>query len=190
MKTKSRLLGGIAHGALVLGMAHPALAQQSGYDLGMILLTGEKDAKTIESTATSVQVITGDEVKPQSGDISEALKTVPNLLDVGTGVAPTIRGIESQGAQEGAVAFFAGTTPRATVNVDGHYQNYYEYVNGGTSLWDIDTVEVYRGRRPPSRVPTRSPARRSSTPRTRPSNRKPRRNCWAAATTPAVPRWR
>lgn len=145
MKTKSRLLGGIAHGALVLGMAHPALAQQSGYDLGMILLTGEKDAKTIESTATSVQVITGDEVKPQSGDISEALKTVPNLLDVGTGVAPTIRGIESQGAQEGAVAFFAGTTPRATVNVDGHYQNYYEYVNGGTSLWDIDTVEVYRG---------------------------------------------
>ncbi|WP_226628295.1 TonB-dependent receptor [Alloyangia pacifica] len=145
MKTKSRLLGGIAHGALVLGMAHPTFAQQSGYDLGMILLTGEKDAKTIESTATSVQVITGDEVKPQSGDISEALKTVPNLLDVGTGVAPTIRGIESQGAQEGAVAFFAGTTPRATVNVDGHYQNYYEYVNGGTSLWDIDTIEVYRG---------------------------------------------
>ncbi|SDG90839.1 TonB-dependent receptor [Alloyangia pacifica] len=145
MKTKSRLLGGIAHGALLLGMTQPALAQESGYALGMILLTGEKNAKTIESTATSVQVVTGDEVKPQSGDISEVLKTVPNLLDVGTGVAPTIRGIESQGAQEGAVAFFAGTTPRATINVDGHYQNYYEYVNGGTSLWDIDTIEVYRG---------------------------------------------
>ncbi|MBE9638697.1 TonB-dependent receptor [Salipiger mangrovisoli] len=156
MTTKSRLLGGIAHAALVAGatagalsgvaaMASPVAAQQSGYDLGMILLTGEKDAKTVESTAASVAVITGDELRPQDGDISETLKAVPNLLDVGSGVAPTIRGIESQGAQEGAVAFFAGTTPRATVNVDGHYQTFYEYVNGGTGLWDVDTVEVYRG---------------------------------------------
>lgn len=151
MTTRRRLLGSIAQTALLVGpmvgtvMAQPALAQQSGYDLGVILLTGEKDAKTVESTAASVAVITGDEAKPQDGDIDAALKKVPNVLDVGSGVAPTIRGIESQGAQEGAVAFFAGTTPRATVNVDGHYQNYYEYVNGGTGLWDVDTVEVYRG---------------------------------------------
>ncbi|GGB27794.1 TonB-dependent receptor [Allosediminivita pacifica] len=139
------MLGGIAHAALLIPAAQPVLAQELAYDLGTIVLTGERDARTIRNTASSVVVTTGEEVPAQQGDISQTLETVPNVLEVGSGVAPTIRGIESQGAQEGAVAFFAGTTPRATVNVDGHYQSFYEYVNGGTGLWDVDTVEVYRG---------------------------------------------
>lgn len=145
MKTRTMLLGGIAQAVLLIPAAQPALAQELAYTLGTIVLTGERDARTISNTASSVVVKTGDDVPAQQGDISETLETVPNVLEVGSGVAPTIRGIESQGAQEGAVAFFAGTTPRATVNVDGHYQSFYEYVNGGTGLWDVDTVEVYLG---------------------------------------------
>lgn len=151
MKTKSRLRSSIAHAALIGCIAQPllmvpAMAQDSGViDLGTIYLTGERTDKTEQNTASSVAVLSGDEIGARSNDIRDALETVPNLLELGSGVAPTIRGIESQGPQEGAVAFFAGTTPRATVQVDGHYQSFYEYVNGGTGMWDVDSVEVYRG---------------------------------------------
>ncbi len=35
--------------------------------------------------------------------------------------------------------------PRATINLDGHYLNYNEMFFGATSVWDVDSIEVFRG---------------------------------------------
>jgi outer membrane receptor protein involved in Fe transport len=35
--------------------------------------------------------------------------------------------------------------PRATINLDGHYLNYNEMYFGAPSVWDVDSIEVYRG---------------------------------------------
>ena len=48
-------------------------------------------------------------------------------------------------AQHRRNSFFAGTVPRATINLDGHYLNYNEFYFGATSVWDLDTIEVFRG---------------------------------------------
>lgn len=40
---------------------------------------------------------------------------------------------------------FAGAVPRATINVDGHYLNNNESYFGATSVWDVDSIEVFRG---------------------------------------------
>lgn len=150
MTIRSKLRSSIAYAVVAGCIVHPLYAQDGEpqgeiIELETIYLTGEVTARTTENTASSVQVITGDEISPVESDVRRSLKVVPNVLELGAGVAPTIRGIESQGPQEGAVAFFAGTTPRATVQVDGYYQGFYEYMNGSTGMWDVNTVEVFRG---------------------------------------------
>jgi outer membrane receptor protein involved in Fe transport len=35
--------------------------------------------------------------------------------------------------------------PRATIHLDGHYLNYNEMFFGATSVWDVESIEVYRG---------------------------------------------
>ena len=66
-----------------------------------------------------------------------------------------IRGQNSEGPHTGASAFFAGSVPRATINLDGHYLSYNELYFGATSAWDLDGVEVFRGCHCCSRVSSR-----------------------------------
>lgn len=134
--------------ALCVSLVQSAKASDNENTLSLdklVVLSGEKGAYTLSDTANSVALITEADVAPQDSDVANILQKVPNVLDVSTGVAPTIRGQKTQGAQEGATAFFAGTTPRATISVDGRYQSYFEYVNGGTGLWDVNSIEIYRG---------------------------------------------
>jgi hypothetical protein len=49
------------------------------------------------------------------------------------------------GPNNGANVFWGGTVPRATINLDGHYLNYNEMYFGAPSVWDVDSIEVYRG---------------------------------------------
>ncbi|WP_158970845.1 TonB-dependent receptor [Chachezhania sediminis] len=119
-----------------------------GYDLGTIYVTGEKIVRDIADTSSSVAVITADEIAEERAgkdDVQGAVEGTPNVFYNGSVSTPIFRGVNSEGPQTGAYAFFGGTVPRATVNVDGHYQSYNELFYGATSIWDVDSIEVFRG---------------------------------------------
>lgn len=140
---------------LVALAGSPALAQDaqtSGESKTLVLdtlvITGEKVARDIKNTASSVTVISAKEIaKEKTGDssVSEAVRGTPNVVYTDTVGAPVIRGQDTQGPHNGQNVFWGGTVPRATINVDGHYLNYNEYYYGGTSIWDVNNIEVFRG---------------------------------------------
>ncbi|MGE8409633.1 MAG: TonB-dependent receptor [Pseudomonas sp.] len=113
-----------------------------------IVITGEKIERELKNTASSVTVKTGREIdkeKTGSATVTEVLNDVPNVIYTDNVGAPVIRGMDSQGPNNGQNVFWGGTVPRATINLDGHYLNYNEMFFGATSVWDLDSIEVFRG---------------------------------------------
>lgn len=151
----AKLLGSTAVFTVSQLVFSSAGAQDNGADvpvdeivLDTILVSGEKVGRTVQDTASSIFIITSEdqETRPEEQSVQSAVQDVPNVYYPGTvGVAPIIRGQDTQGPNTGAIAFYSGTVPRASINIDGQYQTYYETVYGATSIWDIDQVEVFRG---------------------------------------------
>lgn len=56
-----------------------------------------------------------------------------------------VRGQQSEGPNGGASAFFAGTVPRFSIAIDGRKAGFNELSFGTASVWDVDSIEVYRG---------------------------------------------
>lgn len=149
-----RLSSSVSLLTLVLLAASPALSQDTSPQdesvtvLKPIVVTGEKVSRDLRNTASSVSIKTSGEIeKEKTGNatVSEVIADTPNVVFPDNVSAPIIRGQDSQGPNTGATAFFAGTVPRATINVDGHYLSYNEFIYGATSAWDVDSVEVFRG---------------------------------------------
>src|SRR5690606_23147886 len=59
--------------------------------------------------------------------------------------APAVRGIDGTGPGVGADAFFAGTRPRLSYQVDNRTLTHNEAIYLDGLLWDTQQVEVYRG---------------------------------------------
>lgn len=141
----------IALGALA-GLPAAHAQDASGTETGVtqlktIVVTGEKMARSVQNTASSVEVITSDDIEKDADaqHVDDVLRDVPNVLYSDTVSAPVIRGMDGQGSNFGSGAFFGGTVPRARINVDGHNLGFWETVFGTTSIWDVDTIEVFRG---------------------------------------------
>lgn len=116
--------------------------------LETIYVSGEKLLRSLQETASSVVLISSEDLedKPDEKNVQEAVQDIPNVLYPGSlGTAPIIRGQDTQGPNTGALAYFSGTVPRASINLDGHNQSYFETVFGKTSTWDVDNIEVFRG---------------------------------------------
>jgi outer membrane receptor protein involved in Fe transport len=155
MSTKlaaSLLRSASALSILSLLAAGPALAQETSTGnaivLDVITVTGEKVSRDLKDTASSVAIRTAKEIEKEKtgkSSVTEVVSDVPNVTYTETVGVPVIRGLDGQGPNTGAGAFFSGTVPRATVNVDGHYLNYNESYFGATSVWDLDSIEVFRG---------------------------------------------
>ena len=136
--TLSTLLGATS------AMAEPA----ASLSFEPIVITGEKVERDLKNTASSVTVKSGQEIdkeKTGSSTVTEVLNDVPNVIYTDSVGAPVIRGMDSQGPNNGQNVFWGGTVPRATINLDGHYLNYNEMYFGATSVWDLDSIEVFRG---------------------------------------------
>lgn len=133
----------------LLGATHAAAQEGSGrVDFEPIIITGEKVERDLKNTASSVTVKSGREIdreKTGSSTVTEVLNDVPNVIYTDSVGAPVIRGMDSQGPNNGQNVFWGGTVPRATINLDGHYLNYNEMYYGATSVWDLDSIEVFRG---------------------------------------------
>jgi len=164
----SRLVAQLLHGASALSIlsfavVSPAAAQEAAASgtvasspgassnvivLDTVTVTGEKVTRDLKDTAASVAIKTAREIeKEKTGNatVTEVVSDVPNVIYTETVGIPVIRGLDGQGPNTGAGAFFSGTVPRATINVDGHYLNYNESYFGATSVWDLDSIEVFRG---------------------------------------------
>ncbi|REG43909.1 hypothetical protein EQ718_12140 [Paracoccus versutus] len=118
--------------------------------LDEIVLTGEKRARSVKHTASSVAILTARDLEENGGQdsIADAATGIANVTYVasgGQGGAPTIRGQDSEGPHSGAVAFFGGTAPRLAFTLDGHSLGYNEIVWGSQALWDVESIEVFHG---------------------------------------------
>lgn len=147
---RRRLTYGVSIITLVVTLpALPVQAQETGpIVLDTITITGDNFTRDLMNTASSVSVVTSDEIeKERAGkdEVRTVIAGTPNVLYTDSVSTPVIRGQDAQGPHTGANAFFAGSVPRATINLDGHYLSYNELYFGATSAWDVDSIEVFRG---------------------------------------------
>ncbi|ETE54083.1 TonB-dependent receptor, partial [Rhodobacter capsulatus] len=151
----ARLLRGASIAALCVLSPQTGFAEEGaeeGFSLGTIVITGEKLARSLQRTASSVSALDGAAVaKADEAGKDSLAKAAEGMANVtypsvgGQGGAPTIRGQDSEGPNSGATAFFGGTVPRMAVSVDGHYLTYNELVWSSAAIWDVDGIEVFRG---------------------------------------------
>ncbi|WP_323778698.1 TonB-dependent receptor [Leisingera sp.] len=115
--------------------------------LDEIIVRGITAERSLQDTSSSVSVIGGEELeeKAASSTINEVIADTPNVFIPGTTSAPIIRGVDSDGPLVGGNAYLAKPLPRATMSVDGRYVTSIELGAGGTTSWDVETVEVFRG---------------------------------------------
>lgn len=148
-------LKGIACAALLCGVSSAALAAETAEQPvvdtdadatgDVIVVTGERLARSIDETSSSVVVETAERLDERSTDnINQLLGLLPNVQLGSDDQGPTIRGQDTTGPLSGADAFLGGTRPRTTVQIDGRAVGYNEFIYGLSSLWDIERVEVFR----------------------------------------------
>lgn len=153
LKNSVLLLTTVSTVSLLAVAGLPAKAQEASDKeegttlLNRVVVTGEKMSRSIQNTASSVVVVTSDDIekKVEAQHVDDVLRDVPNILYTDTVGAPVIRGMDGQGSNFGSGAFFGGTVPRARINVDGHNLGFWETTFGTTSIWDVDAIEVFRG---------------------------------------------
>ncbi len=123
--------------------AQQAAAAAAGPD---IVVTGERHARSKQQTASSVVVYTPDQIDRlgAADRLDTLLALTPNVQTGSGGEAPTIRGQDSTGVIRDLPAFLGGTKPRTTLQVDGRPADYFEFIFGLNSLWDVDKVEIFR----------------------------------------------
>jgi iron complex outermembrane recepter protein len=130
---------------LLIAACGPALASASD-TLEEVVVRGERTARALQQTASSVVVIGADELAERDGlaSVDDVLADLPNVQVGSGGEGVAIRGQDSTGALRDLSASLGGTRPRVTMQVDGRPLTYFEYVFGTTSIWDVSQIEVFR----------------------------------------------
>jgi iron complex outermembrane recepter protein len=110
-----------------------------------IIVTGERVARGVNETSSSVVVETADRLEERSLDnVNGLLGQLPNIQLGSDDQGPSIRGQDTTGPLLGADAFLGGSRPRSTVQIDGRAVGFNEFIYGLSSLWDVERVEVFR----------------------------------------------
>jgi len=136
---------GVTHACLVA----PATVWADAAEVpGDIIVTAERTDRTLRETAASVSVVTAADIERLSGAYTtdDIIGRVPNLVSSRpSSMAPAVRGIDGTGPGVGADAFFAGTRPRLSYQIDNRTLTHNEAIYIDGLLWDVQQVEVYRG---------------------------------------------
>jgi iron complex outermembrane recepter protein len=144
---KSILLVSSACGAIIVPTIAKAQAAPAVDEVGQgdIIVTGERVARGINETSSSVVVETAERLEERSLDnINGLLGQLPNIQLGSDDQGPSIRGQDTTGPLLGADAFLGGSRPRSTVQIDGRAVGFNEFIYGLASLWDVERVEVFR----------------------------------------------
>lgn len=112
----------------------------------VLVVTGEKVNRSIYDSGSSVEVYNLRKMKSiPNPDVNTLLQMTPNVVDNGISNAlPAVRGVDGSGPSQGGMAFLSGTRPRINVSIDGRSFTYNELAFGTQSLWDVESVEVFR----------------------------------------------
>lgn len=147
LSTPPPVSGEAAGAAASNGKAHAAAAPAGVVVLDKVIVTAEKQGRSLLDTATSTAVIDSRDLQSRGLDDSrDLLANLANVTYLGQGnAAPAVRGIDGTGPAQGVDAFFAGTRPRLNVTLDGRPASYNEIVFGNNSMWDVEQVELLRG---------------------------------------------
>lgn len=118
---------------------------QQKTSVNSIVVSGEKQDKTLKETISSVSVIEEDAFrKTQYQNIRDAIAAIPNLVTQ-SGKVPNIRGVNGSGAAGGFNGVSGGANARVSTLIDGISEPFVAVFSGDSGLWDIEQVEVYRG---------------------------------------------
>lgn len=133
---RSSLLASVAFSPLIMTSA---LAEEY-YDLGEIVLSGSLTPTSIDSTGSTVEVLTGDEIGPASSAILNRLDQLPGVSSSsngGLGAASSLR-------IRGLPARYVGVRINGmSVTDSSGTQNQYDF--GGLTAAGIGRVEVLKG---------------------------------------------
>lgn len=135
-------------GSLVT-LERPAAEQDSGpLVLDPLRVEGQRVLRTPFETSSSLTVFTEERIQslPRAREVDDLLERTPNITQ--NGIADTgmvIRGVNSTGPLRGATQAIGGSRPRATTVVDGRPLIFEAFGLGGTSIYDIDQVEIFSG---------------------------------------------
>jgi outer membrane receptor protein involved in Fe transport len=134
-------------GGQAIALAKEEKKDAEAVDLNEITVTGEKTERSLRRTPSSVSVISGQDIqnRPEATTLVDLLQGTPNVLYTSTTGAPSIRGIDTNGPLSGGNTFLSKPIPRATIGVDGRYISSAEFSLGGGSVWDVSSIEVFRG---------------------------------------------
>jgi outer membrane receptor protein involved in Fe transport len=129
----------------IAGSAAYAAGNQPVVSLDAIVVSGEKQERSLKRTTSSVSVIGNEELRTtQNQTLRDAISDTPNVITQ-TGVVPSIRGVDGNGAAGGFNSISGGAKPRVSVLTDGVTEPFVADFTGDLGLWDVEQVEVYRG---------------------------------------------
>ncbi|MEL7252773.1 MAG: TonB-dependent receptor [Pseudomonadota bacterium] len=132
---------------LLTSTAVMATAQESddGF-LGTIVL-GERTQRELSDTYVGTTVLDQDDLKDVGAGehINETLTATPNLFVEGESEVPSLRGVQGGGPGGTVSAGLTGALPRLSFVLDGVTRPVTLPNSSGSSLWDVQQVEVLRG---------------------------------------------
>jgi len=134
--------------ASALSLAFSAVSAQAVADevfddnvesIETIVVTGQKIDRSLKETPNSVAVLTAAEMNKQNiQQVSDIYAVIPNLAgDFTKGFS--VRGVAQDSVSGG------GNSYLVSMYLDGAPLPYRVVQNGGTSIWDLSQVEVFRG---------------------------------------------
>lgn len=112
-------------------------------ELGSVVVTGEKIARSMEDTLSSVEVVTDEQIREHGDqDLENVLKRTPGVYSQSGNENWGIRGVPVSGFDEQGAGTMNGAV---TVFVDGAAQPHRLVTLNPLRLWDMEQVEVFRG---------------------------------------------
>lgn len=107
----------------------------------VIIVTGQKIARSLQDTQASVAVIDQQAIEDANfRDIYDVLNQTANVASLFDGAGFSIRGLRNTGAGSGE-----STSDVASIFIDGVFIPSSLLTNGAFSIWDAQSVEVFRG---------------------------------------------
>lgn len=122
-----------------------ATEKESVSTMDKVVVTGEKQERSLKDTISSVSVIGEEKLNStQFVTVRDAIKDTPNVLAL-DGVVPNIRGVEGNGGAGGFFGASGGGNARVSMIIDGVADPFLTVFAGDSGLWDLEQVEVFRG---------------------------------------------
>lgn len=132
----------IVAGLLLNISLSPVYAETGATQLEPITVIGEKVARSIQDTVSSVGVLTAEDIEDGGMlDINNAFERIVNVSSTFGGEGFSIRGINNNTVAGGATT----GSGLASLYIDGAFIPSFGIRVGQKQLWDVEQIEVFRG---------------------------------------------